>query len=151
MTAPALETTHTAFSCSSCFVSTMSHKCIKISGCACFFLFSGVLFFLSQNSGDFSHHRATLTFSRPEAQCDFDETDCTPSLESFIRASQAVEGNELRLNGLAVFSKLANACQPLADVSKAKIQVNKIALISLANSEAVCSSQDLLHRTQDIL
>jgi len=33
----------------------------------------------------------------------------TPSLESFIRASTAMEDQELRLSGPAVFSKLANA------------------------------------------
>ena len=47
-----------------------------------------------------------------------------------------------------IFSKLANARQPPADVSKAKIQVNKIALISLAN-ETVCPLQDLVVHAQN--
>ena len=104
----------------------------------------------------------SISFSKPEFQCDLcDMSDhevamsdlCrdsmsydplklkTPSLESFVRASTAMKDQELRLSGLAVSSILASACQPLADVSKAKIQVNKIALISLANwPEAVCPS-----------
>jgi len=66
----------------------------------------------------------------------------SPSLESFIRASTAVKGQELRLSGLAVPSKLvSNASQPLADVSKAKIQVNKIALISLANETVLTCTE----------
>ena len=79
----------------------------------------------------------TLYFSNAEVQCDLQEiSDYTlklkaPSLKSFIRASTAMEDQELRLSGLAVFPELANACQPLADVSKAKIQVNKIAVITL--------------------
>lgn len=47
-----------------------------------------------------------------------------------------------------IFSKLANARQPPADVSKARIQVNKIALISLAN-ETVCPLQDLVVHAQN--
>jgi len=73
-----------------------------------------------------------------------------PSLESFIRASTAMEDQELSLSGLAVISKLANTCQPLADVSKAKIQVNKVALISLANwHEVVCPLQGLVEHAQN--
>ena len=59
-----------------------------------------------------------------------------------------MEDQELRLSGLAIFSKLANVRQPPADVSKAKIQVNKIALISLAN-ETVCPLQDLVVHAQN--
>lgn len=53
----------------------------------------------------------------------------TPSLEAYIRASSGEEG--LRLSGLALYSKLANACQPLVDISKSKFQGNKIALVNL--------------------
>ena len=70
------------------------------------------------------------------------------SLKSFMQASTTVEDQELRLSGLAVFSKLANACQPIVDVSKSKIQVNKIALISLA-SKTACSLQELAVNTQN--
>ena len=61
-----------------------------------------------------------------------------------------MKDQELRLSGLVVVSKLTNACQPLADVSKAKIQVNKIALIRLANwTEAVCSLEELVEHAQN--
>ena len=42
----------------------------------------------------------------------------TPSLQSFIQATTTGEGQELILNGLAVYS---NACQPLEDVRNAQI------------------------------
>ena len=140
-----------------CFVTNMSHKCIKISSCACFLVFSGVLLVLSVPGTyriPFGYQgeikTITFTFSNPEVQCNFRAVDISdytlklkaPSLESFIRASTAMEGKELRLSGLAVFSKLVNVCQPLPDVSKAKTQVNKIALISLPN-ETVCPLQAL--------
>ena len=64
----------------------------------------------------------------------------SPSLKSFLQATTAVA--DLDLNGLAVFSKLANACQPLVDVSKPKIQVNKIALIWIMDDPATCSLCD---------
>ena len=61
-----------------------------------------------------------------------------------------MEDQELRLSGLAVSSTLANACQPLADVNKAKIQVNKITLIRLTNwPEAVCPLQGLVEHAQN--
>ena len=61
-----------------------------------------------------------------------------------------MKDQELRLSGLVVFSNLTSACQPLADVSKAKIQVNKIALIRLASwSEAVCPLQGLVENAQN--
>ncbi|KAJ7386976.1 hypothetical protein OS493_003938 [Desmophyllum pertusum] len=65
-----------------------------------------------------------------------------------IQASTTVQDQELRLSGLAVFSKLANACQPLVDVSKSNVQVNKIALISLAK-ETACSLQELALNAQN--
>lgn len=76
--------------------------------------------------------------NRPEVHCSIKDISGssslplkTPSLESLIRASSTMEKPELRLSGLAVFSKLSNACQPLVDVSKSNIQVNKIALITV--------------------
>ena len=70
----------------------------------------------------------------------------SPSLESFIQALIAEE--DQNLNGLAVYSNLTSACQPPAGVSKAKIQVHIIALVTLVN-EAVCSLQDLAIKTQN--
>jgi len=132
---------------------------MKINSCACFLIISGILFVLSiPGYSPFDYQgeieAVTLTFSHPELRCNFPQISNytlktkTPSLESFIRASTAMEDQELRLSGLAVFSKLANACQPLADVSKAKIQVNKMALIRLAN-ETVCPLQGLVEHAQN--
>ena len=72
-----------------------------------------------------------------------------PSLESFIQASISDEGRELRFPGVAVTSTLKNACQPLTDVSKAKIPANKIALvILLLEDETACPMQDLALEAQ---
>ena len=152
----------------------MSPKCIKISCCACCIIVTGVLFTLTGNIGDSRDSTyqgfettTSIIFSKPEFQCDLCDmsdhemeisSDCykqlklkTPSLESFVRASTAMKDQELRLSGLAVSSKLASACQPLADVSKAKIQVNKIALISLANwPEAVRPLYGLVEHAQNV-
>ena len=72
-----------------------------------------------------------------------------PSLESFIQASITEEGRELHFPGLAVTSRLKDACQPLTDVSKAKIPANKIALvILLLEDETACPMQDLALEAQ---
>ena len=73
----------------------------------------------------------------------------SPSLKSFVQATTAVADRELELNGLAVFSKLADACQPLVDVGKPKIQVNKIALIKIMDDPATCSLCDLAVNAQN--
>ena len=76
-------------------------------------------------------------------------TSLGPYLESFIKASVTDEGSELRLSGLAVTSTLKNACQPLTDVSKAKIPANKIALVILGlEDETACPMQDLALEAQ---
>ena len=72
-----------------------------------------------------------------------------PSPESFIQASITDGGSELRFPGLAVTSRLKNACQPLTDVSKAKIPTNKIALVILQlEDETACPMQDLALEAQ---
>ena len=72
-----------------------------------------------------------------------------PSLESFIQASITDEGRELRFSGLAITSTLKDACQPLTDVSKAKIPANKIALVILQlEVETACPLQDLALEAQ---
>ena len=76
-------------------------------------------------------------------------TKLGPSLGSFIQASITDEGRELRFPGLAVTSTLKDACQPLIDVSKAKIPANKIALvILLLEDETACPMQDLALEAQ---
>ena len=122
----------------------MSEKCTNISSCVCFLIISRVLFvFANQECRNiFRNSRLTVTFLDLAVQYDsvYDVSDFVytplkiPSMQSFLRTSTTEEDQELRLSGLAVF---ANACQPLADVSKAKIQINKIALISLTNENEV--------------
>ena len=139
---------------SSCFVAVMSDKCTN--SCVCFLIISRVLFvFANQECNIFSDSCLTVTFFDLAVQYDsadnsvLDVSDYTPlkipSMRSFLRTSTTEEDQELRLSGLAVF---ANACQPLADVSEAKIQINKIALINFAN-ENECSLQDLLVHAQN--
>jgi len=56
------------------------------------------------------------------------------SLLSLIQATSKDQDQEL--HGLAVYLNLKNACQPLDDVSKANIQVHKVALVTLVNKTA---------------
>ena len=77
------------------------------------------------------------------------KTSLGPSLESFVQASITEEGRELHFPGLAVTSRLKDACQPLTDVSKAKIPANKIALVILGlEDETACPMQDLALEAQ---
>ena len=70
----------------------------------------------------------------------------SPSVESFIRASTT----DNSLKGLAVYLSLTNACQRLDDVSKAKNQVHKIALVTLMqNDQSTCILQDLAKNVQN--
>ena len=70
----------------------------------------------------------------------------SPSVESFIRASTT----DNSLKGLAVYLSLTNACQTLDDVSKAKNQVHKIALVTLMqNNQSTCTLQDLAKNVQN--
>ena len=66
----------------------------------------------------------------------------TLSLVSLIQATSKDQGQEL--HGLAVYLNLTNACQPLDDVSKAKLQVHKVALVT----ETACPLQDLAVNAQ---
>ena len=69
-----------------------------------------------------------------------------PSLHSFIQATTT----GFILNGLAVYSKLSNACQPLEDVRHAQIQVHKVALVNLTNSNySLCPLEKLTINAQN--
>lgn len=69
----------------------------------------------------------------------------TPSLQSFIQATTTA----FILNGLAVYSKLSDACQPLEDVRDAQIQVHKVALVSLrSNDYSLCPLEKLRGNAQ---
>ena len=70
----------------------------------------------------------------------------SPSVESFIQASTT----DNSLKGFAVYLNLTNACQTLDDVSKAKNQVHKIALVTLMqNDQTTCTIQDLAKNVQN--
>ena len=72
-----------------------------------------------------------------------------PSLITFLQASSTEGKKDLTFDGLAVFSKLANACQSLIDVGKARVQVNKIALIGRKEEiNKTCSFCDLAIKAQ---
>ena len=131
----------------------MWDKCTN--SCVCLLIIFGLVLVFVYDTNVFSpsfFQEPRLTFLDLEVQCHFYENlnyapRKIPTMKSFIPASTTGEGQELLLSGLVLFSTLANACQPLADVSKAKIQINKIALISLAN-ETECSLNDLLVHAQ---
>ena len=70
----------------------------------------------------------------------------SPSVESFIQVSTT----DNLLKGLAVYLNLTNACQTLDDVSKAKNQVHKIALVTLMqNDQTTCTLQELAKNVQN--
>ena len=72
-----------------------------------------------------------------------------PSLIPFLQASSTEGNKDLTFDGLAVFSKLANACQSLIDVGKARVQVNKIALIGIKEEiNKTCTFCDLAIKAQ---
>ena len=72
-----------------------------------------------------------------------------PSLESFLQASKTDVDQDPRLSGLAVVSKLANARQPLVGVSRSRIHVDKIALVTLKDDTATFSCGDLALNAQN--
>ena len=78
----------------------------------------------------------SLSFSNiPDVVCPLTDVQTTylkaPSLLSFLRASTAEGNQDLTFSGLVVVSKMANVCHPLVDVRQARVQVNKIALITM--------------------
>ena len=66
--------------------------------------------------------------------------DSAPSLETVIQLCQGSDG--VRLRGLAVYSNLTNGCEPIHEV-RSKIQVHKIALVTVVNLKPPCTLQDL--------
>ena len=152
----------------------MSQKLFIIGGCFSFSILSCVLFYLNwglslltedEKSRYVNHSEPViLTFTRlPMAMCSLDDLSDqifpwisvrlkTPPLESFIQASSTLQGQNYRLGGLAVYSNLINACQTPVDVSKSKSQVNKIALITVADpiaDGAMCTLQRLALNAQN--
>ena len=142
----------------------MSAKCLVIGSSFVFILltliFAYFLFVFRYDppflcNSYFPNRRVTtLSFaSIPEVVCDlstpsFAHRDYNrPSLESFLQASKTDADQDLRLSGLAVVSRLANARQPLVDVSKSRI--HKIALVTLKNDTPAFSCGDLALNAQN--
>ena len=146
----------------------MSPKCLKISICVCFLIFSfgllvsvlaafslGARSFVTNfpNGSDRSLRNPTLTIpgfalvKLRDMSSDSEGTLNTPSLEAYPGASPGEEGQEL--SGLALYSKLANACQPLVDISKSKFQGNKIAVVSLDEVSHICTLLGLAINAQN--
>ena len=131
-----------------------------IGSSLCFVCLIFVSVFVSIFYRPFVEGKETFSFSSDSQEFVCDLTDPqsndsdvsvdfkSPSLKSFVQTTTAVADGGLSLNGLAVFSKLADACQPLVDVSKQKIQVNKIALIRIVDDSATCSLCDLAINAQ---
>ena len=89
----------------------------------------------------------SLSFSNsPDVVCPLTDVQTTyprynlkaPSLLSFLRASTAEGNQDLTFSGLVVVSKMANVCHPLVDVGQARVQVNKIALITMKKECSLC-------------
>ena len=130
----------------------MLGKCLATS-LILFFLLLALVFYNSDMNpfGDSYDFQKLILSQADESTCLYklSPTSLGPYLKSFMKASVADEGSELRFSGLAVTSTLKNACQPLTDVSKAKIPANKIALvILLLEDETACSMQDLALEAQ---
>ena len=90
----------------------------------------------------------TLTLQMVGVNYELYDTFYAPSLSSFIQATSGDQN--VRLNGLAVYLKLTNACQPLEDVSKAKVQLHKVALVTLENIDPKrCPFQKLAVNAQN--
>ena len=130
----------------------MLGKCLATS-LFLFFLCLALVFYNSDIGNSFGGPDLIpkLILSSQESSCSYDLIwpSLGPSLESFIQASITDEGRELHFPGLVVTSRLRNACEPLTDVSKAKLPANKIALVILRlEDETACPMQDLALEAQ---
>ena len=144
-------------------LSKMSKKCFVIKSCLYFVVISVMLVFcvfwpwLSLINIYYRHRQPILKvwyeMEPPPAVPELMLLDTrtiyefnSPSVESFIQASTT----DNSLKGLAVYLNLTNACQTLDDVSKAKNQVHKIALVTLMqNDQTTCTIQDLAKNVQN--
>ena len=128
----------------------MSDKCSIIVGSLCFSFLTLCVFYYVRAPGVCSSEsrpsgttRLSIQIS-PEVVCNLESAlhhclapDCSDyiSIESFLQASKASKDQYIRFSGLAVHSKLADASQPLADVRKSRIHVDKIALVNFTDRE----------------
>ena len=126
----------------------MLGKCLATS-LFLFFLCLALVFYNSDIGNSFGGPGLIPKLILSSCSYDLIWTSLGPSPESFIQASITDEGRELRFSGLAITSTLKDACQPLTDVSKAKIPANKIALVTLQlEDETACPLQDLAREAQ---
>ena len=126
----------------------MLGKCLATS-LFLFFLCLAFVFYSSNIGASFGGPDSIPKLILSSCSYDLIWTSLGPSLESFIQASITDEGRELHFPGLAITSRLKDACQPLTDVSKAKIPANKIALVILQlEDETACPIQDLALEAQ---
>ena len=143
---------------------SMFAKCLVIGGSFFFILLTLVLVFFSFVQFDpvnlctsyLPNSKITLSSaSVPKEVCHLSTPrlangdEYRPSLESFLQASKTDADQDLRLSSLAVVSRLANARQPLVDVSKSRIHVDKIALVTLKDDTATFSCGDLALNAQN--
>ena len=131
----------------------MSGKCIVIGSCILFLaiaiLVGCIPFFVWGNIK--YNANITLTLLQDETYrpviCPLHRIS-GPLLSSFIQATTGDQ--DFRLNGLAVYLQLTDACQPLEDVNKAKIQLHKVALVTFENnSQTICPIQKLAVNAQN--
>ena len=121
------------------------------SFCVAVFLFGLACFtYFPLQDDKYNHGRLpqiSLSFSNsPDVVCPLTDVQTTyprynlkaPSLLSFLRASTAEGNQDLTFSGLVVVSKMANVCHPLVDVRQARVQVNKIALITMKKECSLC-------------
>ena len=141
----------------------MSGKCLVISSCIGFLSLTVyiALYLVSQHVLTIIRN-PTLTLPSTPATDDAERVQCylsettsqtkgfkSPLLKSVIRA-MATEENQIlsSVRGITVYLNLTNACQPLDDVSKVSAQVNKFALVTLAN-ETECPLKRLALTAQN--
>ena len=137
-------------------LSKMSKKCFVIKSCLYFVVISFVLLLFELGKTDIYYDSefpilkvwSAIKKSTKEMELFSQELEFnSPSVQSFIRASTT----DNSLKGLAVYLDLTNACQTLDDVSKAKNQVHKIALVTLMhNDQTTCTLQDLAKNVQNV-
>ena len=111
------------------------------------FTYSGTLQDDKYKYNDDTLPQISLSFSNsPDVVCPLTDVQTTyprynlkaPSLISFLRASTTEGNQDLTFSGLAVVSKMANVCHPFVDVGQARVQVNKIALITMKKECSLC-------------
>ena len=142
-----------SISCAQCCTSNMSRNWLLVTLMClsfCIFLTSLIIpistFVVPSVAGRLFFQQATLTLSPRglNTAVHFElrdvAPDSAPSLETVIQLCQGSDG--VRLRGLAVYSNLTNGCEPIHDV-RSKIQVHKIALVTVVNLKPPCTLQDL--------